>query len=154
MYLWQVYPILPFYATFYFIVVTCSCNAVVNFSQIYHHTHTILKRIFPCVLHIFVSCRRCQRVPLHIVFWNLLVNPTFFLLFLWHFNCLLCSICAIITIVWKELPTSSHLHQTNVEIEEAIVMLTLKAEKRNPDEKAKKFWKNPCISLWEVLIWL
>ena len=37
----------------------------------------------------------------------------------------------------KRTSTSSHLHETNVEIEEVIIMLTLKAEKRNPDEKAK-----------------
>ena len=46
----------------------------------------------------------------------------------------------------KRTSTSSHLHETNVEIEEAIIMLTLKAEKRNPDEKAKKLRRDGFIT--------
>ena len=108
MYLRKVYPILLLRATIYFLVVTC------------------------CICcSMFLWCNGEDDI-LWAFFWNLLVIFTFSSLFLWHFYCLLCSICAIITIVWKELPTSSHLHQSNVEIEEAIVMLTLKAEKRNP----------------------
>ena len=46
----------------------------------------------------------------------------------------------------KRTSTSSHLHETNVEIEEVIIMLTLKAEKRNPDEKAKKLRRDGFIT--------
>ena len=63
------------------------------------------------------------------------------------FSRLFCSTCAIIHTVQKELLTSSRLHEKIRRYRGGNIMLTLKAEKRNPDEKAKKLSNYYYISL-------
>ena len=62
------------------------------------------------------------------------------------FSRLLCSTCAIIHTVQKELLTSSRLHEKIRRYRGGNIMLTLKAEKRNPDEKAKKLRRDGFIT--------